>query len=123
MDILALLLLLQLKHCYADFHLQTYMQTVKKGVWLDPVGISHTVDHMYCSLVALLMFHFFFHLSAISIIFVTVVEGIIHYLVDYSKVKYGSKDNTKPIFWTQFGLDQLAHQITYIWMIYYLLLG
>ncbi len=123
MDILALLLLLQLKHCYADFHLQTYMQTVKKGVWLDPVGISHTVDHMYCSLVALLMFHFFFHLNAISIIFVTVVEGIIHYLVDYSKVKYGSKDNTKPIFWTQFGLDQLAHQLTYIWMIYYLLLG
>ncbi len=123
MDILALLLLLQLKHCYADFHLQTYMQTVKKGVWLDPIGISHTVDHIYCSLVALLIFHFFFHLSAISIIFVTVVEGIIHYLVDYSKVKYGSKDNTKPIFWTQFGLDQLAHQLTYIWMIYYLLLG
>ena len=53
---------------------------------------------------------------------VSVIEGIIHYLVDYTKVKYGSKDQTKPIFWTQFGLDQLAHQVTYIWMIWYLLI-
>jgi hypothetical protein len=49
MDILLLMFLLQVKHCYADFVLQTYMQTIKKGVWLDPVGISHTTDHMYYS--------------------------------------------------------------------------
>lgn len=121
MEILALLLLLQIKHCYADFVLQTYMQTVKKGVWMDPIGISHTVDHVYCSLVALLIFSLFVPLSAFSILLVSVVEGIIHYLVDYSKVKYGSKDNTKPIFWTQFGLDQLAHQATYLAMVAYLI--
>jgi hypothetical protein len=121
MDILALLLLLQIKHCYADFVLQTYMQTVKKGVWMDPVGISHTVDHVYCTLIALLIFSFFVPLSAFSILFVAIVEGVIHYLVDYSKVKYGSKDNTKPIFWTQFGLDQLAHQATYLAMVAYLI--
>ena len=54
-------------------------------------------------------------------VFVAVVEGIVHYLVDYIKVKHGSKDNTKPIFWTQFGLDQLAHAVTYLWMVWYLL--
>ncbi len=121
MDILALLLLLQIKHCYADFVLQTYMQTVKKGVWMDPVGISHTLDHVYCSLIALLVFSLFVPLSAFSILLVSVVEGVIHYIVDYSKVKYGSKDNTKPIFWTQFGLDQLAHQATYLAMVAYLI--
>jgi len=121
MDILALLLLLQIKHCYADFVLQTYMQTVKKGVWLDPVGISHTLDHVYCSLVALLVFSLFVPLSAFGILLVSVIEGVIHYLVDYTKVKYGSKDNTKPIFWTQFGLDQLAHQATYLAMVAYLI--
>ena len=47
MEILALLLLFQIKHWYADFKIQTYMQTVKKGVWLDPVGISHTLDHVW----------------------------------------------------------------------------
>ena len=121
MDILILLLLIQIKHCYADFVLQTYMQTVKKGVWMDPVGISHTLDHIYCSLIALLVFSLFVPLSAFSILLVSLVEGVIHYLVDYTKVKYGSKDNTKPLFWTQFGLDQLAHQATYLAMVAYLI--
>jgi hypothetical protein len=121
MELLLLLLLLQIKHCYADFVLQTYMQTVKKGVWMDPIGISHTLDHIYCSLIALLLFSLFVPLSAVSILLVSFVEGIIHYLVDYTKVKYGSKDNTKPLFWTQFGLDQLAHQATYLAMVAYLI--
>jgi hypothetical protein len=123
MELLSLLLLLQIKHCYADFVLQTYMQTVKKGVWLNPVGISHTLDHMWCSLVAMLIFSFFVPVSAFAVLLVVFIEGITHYLIDFSKVKYGSKDNTKPIFWTQFGLDQLAHQVTYIWMIWYLLIA
>jgi hypothetical protein len=121
MEILILLLLIQIKHCYADFVLQTYMQTVKKGVWMDPIGISHTLDHIYCSLIALLVFSLFVPLSAFSILLVSLVEGIIHYLIDYTKVKYGSKDNTKPLFWTQFGLDQLAHQATYLAMVAYLI--
>jgi hypothetical protein len=121
MEILTLLLLLQIKHCYADFVLQTYMQTVKKGVWMDPIGISHTLDHIYCSLIALLVFSLFVPLSAVSILLVSLVEGVIHYLVDYTKVKYGSKDNTKPLFWTQFGIDQLAHQATYLAMVAYLI--
>jgi hypothetical protein len=116
-----LMLILQVKHCYADFYLQTYMQTVKKGVWLHPVGISHTLDHMYCSLIGLVLFSVFVTLNPFIIIWTVVVEGIIHYVVDFSKVKYGCKDNTKPIFWTQFGLDQLAHQVTYIGMIWVLL--
>ena len=116
-----LMLILQVKHCYADFYLQTYMQTVKKGVWLHPVGISHTLDHMYCSLIGLMLFSLFVTLNPFIIIWTVVVEGIVHYVVDYSKVKYGCKDNTKPIFWTQFGLDQLAHQATYIGMIWVLL--
>ena len=58
MDILLLLLLLQVKHWYADFKIQTYMQTVKKGVWLDPIGISHTLDHIWTTLVVLFLFSF-----------------------------------------------------------------
>jgi hypothetical protein len=123
MEILILLLLLQIKHCYADFYLQTYMQTVKKGVWMDPIGLSHTVDHIYSSLIVMLGFSLFVSINPISIIFVVTVEGIIHYLIDFTKVKYGCKDNTKPIFWTQFGLDQLVHEMTYLWMVWYLLVS
>ena len=56
MEILALLLLFQIKHWYADFKIQTYMQTVKKGVWLDPIGISHSLDHVIATLVVLVCF-------------------------------------------------------------------
>lgn len=122
MEILALLALLQIKHWYADFKIQTYMQTVKKGVWLDPIGISHTIDHICTTLVVLMIFNFFHPLSAFVIIFVAFAEGIYHYMIDFIKVKYGCKDNTKPLFWNQFGLDQLAHQASYLLIVAYLLL-
>ncbi len=122
MEILLLLTLLQIKHWYADFKIQTYMQTVKKGVWLDPIGISHTVDHIWTTLVVLMIFNFFHPLNAFVIVFIAIAEGIYHYMIDYTKVKYGCKDNTKPLFWNQFGLDQLAHQTSYLVIVWYILL-
>jgi hypothetical protein len=114
METLILLLLLQIKHWYADFKIQTYMQTVKKGVWLDPVGVSHSIDHAWTTLVALMIFNLFVPIAAGVILLIAAVEAILHYMIDYTKVKYGCKDNTKPQFWNQFGLDQLAHQATYL---------
>jgi hypothetical protein len=122
MEILALLLLLQIKHWYADFKIQTYMQTVKKGVWLDPIGISHTLDHIWTTLVCLLIFSFFHPLTVLSMLIIALLEGIYHYMIDYTKVKYGCKDNTKPLFWNQFGLDQLAHQTSYLVIAWYVCL-
>jgi hypothetical protein len=123
MEILLLLILLQIKHWYADFKIQTYMQTVKKGVWLDPIGMTHTRDHMLSSLVVLLIFSFFHAIQPLTMLLVVAIEGVYHYLVDYIKVKYGSKDNTTPKYWNQFGLDQLAHQLSYIAMTAYLLIS
>jgi hypothetical protein len=94
--------------------IQTYMQTVKKGVWLDPIGISHSLDHVVTTMVLLCLFNFFIPIPALTIILLALAEGIIHYTIDYVKVRYGSKDLMKPRFWQQFGLDQLAHQICYL---------
>jgi len=116
MEIFILLLLLQIKHCYADFVIQTYKQTVHKGIYRDPIGISHSVDHVWTSLVALLVFSFFYTTNPFTIMWLCIAEGILHYHIDFVKVKFGSKDQTKPIFWAQFGLDQLAHQVTYLLM-------
>ena len=123
MEILILLLFFQIKHWYADFKIQTYMQTVKKGVWLHPVGISHSMEHMIASMLALLIYNIFFVINPATVIWICTVEGILHYIIDFVKVKYGCKDNTKPLFWNQFGLDQLAHQTTYIAMAWVLLLA
>ena len=123
MEILALLTLFQLKHYYADFVIQTYMQTVKKGVWLNPIGISHSIDHIWATLVALMVFSIFFNpIPATTILIVAIIEGIIHYIIDFTKVKFGVKDMTKPLFWNQFGMDQIAHQLTYLAIAAYLLL-
>lgn len=123
MEILLLLLFFQIKHWYADFKIQTYMQTVKKGVWLHPVGISHSMEHMIASMVVLLIYGLFFTVNPMTIIWVCISEGILHYIIDFVKVKYGCKDNTKPLFWNQFGLDQLSHQVTYLVMVWILLLS
>jgi len=122
MEILLLMLLLQIKHCYADFVIQTYAQTVHKGIYRDPVGISHTIDHVWTSLVVILGFSFFITTNPFTIMWVCLIEGILHYHIDWVKVKYGNKDNRSPQHWAQFGYDQLAHQVTYLWMIWMILL-
>lgn len=123
MEILLLLTLFQIKHWYADFVIQTYMQTVKKGVWLHPVGISHSGEHVVGTYFALLLFHFFVTpLNGFLMFALGILEGLAHYIIDFVKVKYGTKDMTKPLFWNQFGMDQLAHQLTYIAMVYVLLI-
>jgi len=121
MDILLLMFLLIVKHSYADFTIQTYQQTVRKGIYRDPIGISHSMDHVWTTLIALLIFSFIHPLNPYTALAIAAVEGIVHYHIDWVKVRFGSKDQTKPIFWTQFGLDQLAHYLCYLVMTWYIL--
>jgi hypothetical protein len=123
MEILLLVLLLQLKHCYADFVRQTYSQTVRKGIYGDWTGITHSLDHVWTTWIVLLFFSSFHVLPILAIFGVGLLEGVVHYHIDWVKVHFGIKDHTKPAFWTQFGLDQLAHQITYLAMVWVLLLA
>lgn len=114
MDTLLLLMLFQMKHYLADFVFQTYQQTVHKGIYRDPIGISHTLDHVIGTFIVLFLAGFFMPVSCALIAVCGVLDLILHYHIDYVKVKYGIKDLTKPLFWNQFGIDQLAHQFTYI---------
>jgi Protein of unknown function (DUF3307) len=120
-ETLILFFVLQIKHYVADFVIQTYAQTVRKGIYRDPVGISHSVDHTIGSLVALLIASFFVPMYMPFIILLCFIEGILHYHIDWTKVHFGCKDITKPLFWNQFGIDQLAHQFTYLAMVLLLL--
>jgi hypothetical protein len=122
MEILILLFLLQCKHWYFDFGIQTYSQTIRKGIYKDPVGISHSLDHVVGTMIALSIFHLIHPLSITLILVIALLEGIAHYHIDFIKVKFGTKNMHSSAFWQQFGLDQFAHQITYILMIWYLVL-
>jgi len=116
MDILVFLLLLQVKHWYADFVIQTYKQTVHKGIYRDPIGISHSLDHVWTSMIVLFVFNLWHTINPLTMLLLPFLEGIVHYHIDWVKVYYRCKDNTKPLFWNQFGQDQLAHQATYLAM-------
>ena len=122
MEILLLMFLLQAKHWYADFFIQTYDQTVKKGLYGDLVGVSHSLDHMLWTVVALVLFSFVHPIEPALLLAIAIIEGFLHYHIDYVKVKYGIKDITKPRFWREFGLDQFAHHLCYLFIIWFLLL-
>ena len=114
MKVLVLLFLFQIKHWYADFMIQTYAQTVRKGIYGDPVGISHTLDHVVGTVSILLFASFFIKISVPMIIIIGALDCIIHYHIDWFKVYYGTKDTNIALFWQQFGHDQLGHQLTYL---------
>jgi hypothetical protein len=121
MEILFLFFLLQAKHCYADFVIQTYAQTVRKGIYRDLCGISHSLDHVWSTFAVLLIFNLFYSIPATVILIAGIAEGIAHYHIDWTKVHFGCKDQTKPLFWAQFGYDQLAHQLCYLIMTWWIL--
>lgn len=120
MNILLLLILLQLKHYYADFVIQTYQQVVQKGIYRDLVGISHSLDHVWTTLIVLLIFNGFHPLAPLTIVGLAFFEGIIHYHIDFIKVKHGEKNASTALYWNHFGIDQLAHQLTYLAMVAYI---
>jgi hypothetical protein len=121
MNIILLLALLQVKHYYADFVIQTHKQVVQKGIYRDWVGISHSLDHVWTSMITLFIFdQLVFAINPLVVLLLPVIEGIIHYHIDFIKVKHGSKDMTSSWYWNHFGLDQLAHQMTYLLMSIYI---
>lgn len=122
MEILLLMFLLQAKHWYADFGIQTYDQTVKKGVYGDPVGISHSLDHMLWTILVLCVFSWFYTIELVIILAIGFLEGLAHYHIDWFKVKYGNKNPATPRYWAEFGLDQFAHQLCYLFIVWFLLI-
>lgn len=121
MEILLLILLLQVKHYYADFAIQSYEQTIRKGEYGNLIGISHSCDHIAATLVALLLANFFIAIDPKLILILALAEGIAHYHIDWVKMRFGSKNMHSALFWNQFGLDQLAHQATYLLIAYFII--
>ena len=37
--------------------------------------------------------------------------------IDWAKMNWGNRDKENPSFWAHLGLDQMAHQLTYIGLV------
>jgi len=110
------LVLLQLKHWYIDFVDQTQTEVDHKGIYLDWLGITHSIKHGVATLAITLFATYNFNIAVGA----GFVDFFVHYHTDFIKMKFGCRDIKNPIFWNQLGFDQLVHQLTYIGIVFFL---
>lgn len=113
---------LEAKHLVADYFLQPKWILVGKGDFTKPGGYAHAGIHALLTAVVLLLAS-----TPLDVLgWIVVVEFVVHYLLDYSKIAYsrGTHVDTNPRrFWALHGIDQFAHQLTYAAIAYVVLLA
>ena len=121
-------ILIQLKHFIIDFLLQNAYQYKNKGTYGHPGGILHS---FYYGMGTFLVLAILCVPFGWPLWWMVILEMVIHYHIDWAKVKLGHKTNWSALygeterekahlsiysdkyFWA-LGFDQYLHQITYI---------
>ncbi len=105
---------LLIKHCVADFLLQTENQWRTKGNYGAVGGITHSATHVLLTAPVFLMLPPI-RLGTVALLLVG--EFVVHYHLDWAKEqalrRNGWTAQDTP-FWWALGLDQLGHGLTYI---------
>ena len=105
-----ILSLLFVKHFLADFVWQTNKMLKDKGHLGRMGGLQHAGLHGVLTYVILMHF-----LGIQACVMLAMVDCVLHYSIDLVKVRASVRltpqDNA---FWIWFGLDQLAHALTYL---------
>ena len=120
--LLVLLCLLQAKHMFADYFLQTKIMLDGRETYVHLGRFLHVVVHGAGSLIA-------FTLVGTPFAFilpVVVAELFVHYHIDWLKGRYTAIQQLTPVdaaFWRAAGVDQALHQLTYVVMIWVWLLN
>lgn len=116
MTALWILSALLIKHFVCDFCLQTPRMVADKAVYMARGGWSHAFDHFLGTLLALLLCG----IGPIAFS-LAVVDMLIHYHIDHIKAYESKKHNltsSDRSYWIAMGADQLAHQLTYVLIVY-----
>lgn len=119
-SLLLLMLLFQVKHLLADFVMQSSWIVRTKGMYGRPGGLVHAGLHAVFSFGILLLSP----LSLGTIIVIALGEMAVHYHIDWSKDRLLKRMNTNPTewrYWVLTGLDQFAHQVTYVAILLFVL--
>ena len=104
---------LLVKHYLADFVLQPHWMLSAKGRLDAPGGYAHAAVHAVGSGIVLLACG----IGAAMILAVMLAEIVVHFAIDYAKDRYtkaSDVDRNPARYWQLHGLDQLAHQMTYV---------
>jgi hypothetical protein len=110
---LYLMMLLVIKHLIIDFFLQPPYMYLNKGTYGHFGGIVHAIAHIIPTIV-ILVGVFGWHRALL----LSLIEGILHYHIDWLKVnvvkKYKWGPTTHEQWFYAFGIDQFLHYMTYI---------
>jgi len=114
---LILLILLQVKHMFADFYLQAPRMLVDRDRYLHMGRAQHAAVHAVGSAIALMLMG-----AALPfVLLITAAEWLAHYHIDWGKSRYSELIGHTPTdasYWRAFGFDQALHQFTYVAMIW-----
>lgn len=112
-----ILILLSIKHWYVDFVNQTQEEIDHKGIYGNLDGLSHSAKHGLGTIFVFLLVG----VDPALAVALGAIDLVLHYHIDWIKMRFGTKDITTKNFWSELGLDQLAHSLTYIglvWILY-----
>lgn len=116
---LLVLALLFIKHWFADFVVQFDYMVQEKGMYGANGGVHHMLIHMI--LTYIIVWSLF---NPTLAILVATVDGLVHYHIDWLKMNISRwrgltiKDWE---FWMWLGADQLAHALTYLALVLWLI--
>lgn len=115
--ILLLLCLLQIKHLFADYFLQTPKMLTGRGTYLHMGRTQHAAIHALLSIPCLLVVGATLKFTLVLV----VIEWAVHFHIDWAKARYSDTRALHPgqaRFWHAFGVDQTLHALTYAAMIW-----
>lgn len=113
-SIFELLALLYIKHWYIDFVNQTNEEVQGKGIYGDWQGIKHSLKHGLATIAVMLIGG----INWPSAVVLGIVDFVTHYHIDWTKMNYGNRDISTPAFWNHLGLDQMAHNFVYLFIVW-----
>ena len=116
-NIFLVIALLFVKHWFVDFVNQSKEEIDAKGIYCNWTGLKHSVKH---GLGTLLVTGLVFSDISIGLV-LGIIDTFMHYHIDYIKMRFGTKDMSSKRFWAEFGLDQLGHALTYVFLIWLVL--
>lgn len=113
-SILGCMFFLVTKHLICDFYLQTEEMVKRKGTLFDIIGFSHSIIQGIGTFVCIVWFTNSFN----EAVFLSIVDMLLHYIIDFIKMNFGCPDIRNRKFWNHIGLDQYLHYVTYIGILY-----
>lgn len=113
---LILLVLLQVKHMFADFYLQTPIMLINRAKFAHPGRALHCAVHAIGSAICMALLG----VPAAALVLVSLAEWAVHFGIDFGKGVWSERAGHSPSdasYWRAFGVDQTLHQLTYVLMV------